>query len=251
MPGAERSLPGVSHQGFFGVGVGLRYASQLSRVSCVSAGSAQLLFSCVPSQPHSTGLPRPSGFALVSRRPSAASGLHSSTPPRSVPLALSGSSFPPVTPLSSVALAQPWSSGSPSPPRSPEQSAPPWPSVSSVSPWLSVCSAPPGSPSPAALSPLLIPRLLSANPPPCLLPHSTPPWGLVLAGLWISIWQLLLLASPWLLPPSTPHGLFLTFYFCPSPAPRKYKIQIQIHHIIIFKFIILNIIYNNVKNLFI
>ncbi len=31
----------------------------------------------------------------------------------------------------------------------------------------------------------------------------TPPWGLVLAGLWTKTWLLLLLASSWLLPPST------------------------------------------------
>ncbi|ROL53543.1 hypothetical protein DPX16_21792 [Anabarilius grahami] len=56
---------------------------------------------------------------------------------------------------------------------------------------------------------------------------STPPWGLIMVGLWTNIWLLLLQASPWLLPPSTPPWTIFGFYgllcissFCLSPSSR-------------------------------
>ncbi len=93
----------------------------------------------------------------------------------------------------------------------------------------------PGSPS-AQLHPgLPFHRLhLRQSSPGCLqgLLHPgsslpTLPWGLILAGLWIFIWLLLLLASSWLLPPSTPPWTYFfdSFCFCPPPTPRPPQLE--------------------------
>ncbi|XP_052399006.1 uncharacterized protein LOC127946454 [Carassius gibelio] len=120
------------------------------------------------------------------------------SPRHSIPPGLSGSSFPP-------------SSVSPTPqrasralPRSPVPSALPWTSGSPVSPLLCGCSAPSLAPHPPEQSPSVGPLVLLALPPPWLLPLSTPPWVIILAGLWSTIWLLLLRPPPWLHPPSTP-----------------------------------------------
>ncbi|KAL0173594.1 hypothetical protein M9458_029562, partial [Cirrhinus mrigala] len=89
----------------------------------------------------STGLPRPSGSALVWHRPTYASGLHFS-------------GFAP-----SLRLPPPWSFVTPAPPwlpgytplrRSPAPSALPRPSGSSSSPWLIGSPSPPWAPPPLA-----------------------------------------------------------------------------------------------------
>ncbi|ROI74433.1 hypothetical protein DPX16_21982 [Anabarilius grahami] len=123
-----------------------------------------------------------------------------------VPSVLSGSGFPLVTPPSSVPPAQPLFSGYPSPTRMLVATAPPRSPVPSVSRGLIDLSAPPGSPSLVVVPSPVIPRVHSKSSTPWLLPPSTPPWGLVLAGLWLYIWLLLLQAPPWILPPSTPHS---------------------------------------------
>ncbi len=102
--------------------------------------------------------------------------------------------------------------------------------------WLRLCcglpdpSAPlchPGSPSARLLLGLHLQCLHCSSPgyflpilhPASFLPPSTPPWGLILAGRWISTW----LSCSWLLPPSTPPW-FLPLSpspsLCLSPAPR-------------------------------
>ncbi len=79
----------------------------------------------------STGLPRPSGSALVGRRPAIASGLRSSGYASSLHPTGSVGLLPPAS--STWVLGR---SGFGSPPWSPEPSAPPWPPRSSASPWL-------------------------------------------------------------------------------------------------------------------
>lgn len=45
-----------------------------------------------------------------------------------------------------------------------------------------------------------VPRVVPVRSPPWLPPPLTPPWGLVIVGLWTNIWLILLQAPPWLLP---------------------------------------------------
>ncbi|XDV47202.1 hypothetical protein PO909_016901 [Leuciscus waleckii] len=83
------------------------------------------------------------------------------------------------------------------------------------------------APSPPALSPSVIPMASSMRFTPWLLARSTPPWGSILAGLWISI-RLLLLVSHWIHPPSTPpwtlfcspDSASFSFTLRPSPEPH-------------------------------
>ncbi|ROL51854.1 hypothetical protein DPX16_19373 [Anabarilius grahami] len=145
------------------------------------------------------------------------------------PTAPSGSSFPPAPPTSSVPPAQPLSSGRTSPPRMLIAMAPPRSPVPSAACGLFGSSPTSGSPS-LATSPLVVPRVLSAiaSTPPRLLPPATPPWGLVMVGLWTNIWLLLLRVSPWLLPPSTPPWTnsldFVSFCRpCSPPEPQQGK----------------------------
>ncbi|ROL52823.1 hypothetical protein DPX16_2329 [Anabarilius grahami] len=142
------------------------------------------------------------------------------------------SSLPPLVPFSlssAPSLAPPpsQSSGFRIPPRMlvvPAQARSPDPAVSV---GLSSIPAPPGSPSSVA-SPSAVPRVAPLNSPLWRFPSSTPPWGLIMVGLWTNIWLLLLQASPWLLPPSTPPwticcflwtGLFFSSALRPPPEP--------------------------------
>ncbi|ROL52801.1 hypothetical protein DPX16_2307 [Anabarilius grahami] len=137
-----------------------------------------------------------------------------------------GSSFPPSPPSSSVAPPPSQSSGSrisprmlvvPAPARSPDPA---------VSVGLSGIPTPPGSPSSVA-SPSAVPRVAPLISPRWCSSSSTPPWGLIMVGLWTNIWLLLLQASPWLLPPSTPPWTIFGFYgllcissFASRPPPE-------------------------------
>ncbi|XP_051760500.1 tumor necrosis factor receptor superfamily member 3-like isoform X2 [Ctenopharyngodon idella] len=121
-----------------------------------------------------------------------------------------GSPFPLSPPSSSVAPPPSQSSGSRIPPRMlivPAQARSPDPAVSV---GLFGFPAPPGSPSVA--SPSAVPRVAPLNSPLWRFPSLTPPWGLIMVGLWTNIWLLLLQASPWLLLPSTPP--WTIFVFC-------------------------------------
>ncbi|XP_051727395.1 proline-rich protein 36-like [Ctenopharyngodon idella] len=160
-----------------------------------------------PAPPRTVDTPVPPWLLPPSASPAS---LVFPAPPWSVvrlpaPMAPSGSPFPPDPPTSSVPLAQPLSSGRPSSPQMLVAMAPPRSPVPSAACGLFGSSATSGSPS-LATSPLVVPRVLSANAstPPRLLPPATPPWGLVMVGLWTNIWLLLLRVSSWLLPPSTP-----------------------------------------------
>ncbi|KAI2657389.1 RHO1 GDP-GTP exchange protein 1 [Labeo rohita] len=120
------------------------WARRWTSSSLISTGARQ--------STSSTGLPRPSGSALVSCPPNSTSGLHSSG---------CASSF---RPSGSVGLCLPSSSTS----------------GSSASPWLICSPSPPRAPLPAP--PLLVgPLESSALHPPWLLPPSAPPWAMAAA----------------------------------------------------------------------
>ncbi|ROJ08797.1 hypothetical protein DPX16_3107 [Anabarilius grahami] len=137
-----------------------------------------------------------------------------------------GSSFPPSPPSSSVAPPPSQSSGSQIPPRMLVVPAPARSPDPAVSVGLSGIPTPPGSPSSVA-SPSAVPRVAPLISPRWCSSSSTPPWGLIMVGLWTNIWLLLLQASPWLLPPSTPPWtifvfcrlLFFSFALRPPPEP--------------------------------
>ncbi|KAI2664168.1 hypothetical protein H4Q32_002306 [Labeo rohita] len=161
----------------------------------------------------STGPHRPFGSALDSTPPAA--------PRRSIPPALWNSSIPLAQPQPSVAPAPLRTSGSPSPPWSPEPWAPPGPSGSSVSPRIIGSPSPPWALPPPALPPSVGPMESLAFPPPWLLPPSAPPWGSIMAAVWVSPGSSCsspLLSPPWLLPPSSPPWNILSSPWTPSFA---------------------------------
>ncbi len=127
----------------------------------------------------SAGLPSPSGSTLVSRRPSATSGLHSSGYTSSLRLCQAAPSLRFHLVLCHLRLHR----GLPDPPllpRSPDPSAPPWPSGSSPSPGSSALRSASGSSSTVPPAVGQHPGVVSLFLPPRVLPPSAPPWAAIM-----------------------------------------------------------------------
>lgn len=144
-----------------------------------------------------------------------------------VPSAPSGSALPMALPLSSIPPSPPLSSSYPTPPQTLVATAPPPAIGLAWAYWLHLG--------------LHLHLHLCRSCPGCRLPSSrchhgmTLPWGPVLAGLWFNIWLHLLLASAWLLPPTTPLWTVLgsprLLFFYSTPSSRAPTLSSQLDYL--------------------